>query len=157
MDSLMKFEKLMNGMAETESDICSDGQNRLRRLSSRVFQVLETQAGIISDPENDFFNSLASSVLREIEHYESLVARAAEQMNSDLADSVRSISAPILEKVMTGYQCYLSAYQHLYECLYYGDMQNSEAICELGNEAERHIVGALRNIGDVRDEYPMVA
>jgi len=157
MDSLMKFEKLMNGMAETESDACSDGQNRLRGLSSRVFQILETQAGIISDPENDIFNSFASTLLREIEHYESLVARAAEQMNSDLADSVRNISAPILKKVMTGYQCYLSAYQLLYGCLYYGDTQNSEAICELGGEAEFHIVGALRSIDDVRDEYPMVA
>jgi len=157
MDSLMKFERLMNGMAETESDACSDGQNRLRRLSSRVFQLLETQAGIISDPENDIFNSLASSLLGEIGHYESLIARAAEQMNSDLADSVRNISAPILEKVMTGYQCYLSAYQLLYECLYYGDMQNRESICELGDEAELHIVAALRSIGDVRDEYPMVA
>lgn len=157
MDSLMKFERLMSRMAETESDVCSEGRERLQRLISRVFQILQTQAGMAADPENDFFTSLAASILKEIEHYDSLVVRAEGQLSTELADSVRNISAPILEKVMTGYQCYLNAYQLLYESLFYGDMQNSDTIQELGNEAEMLLSGAMRSVNDARDEYPMVA
>ncbi len=157
MDSLMRFERLMKGMAEKESNVCSEGRERLQRLSSRVFQVLQTQAGIVADPENEFFTSLAASLLKEIEHYDSLVIKAAGQMNDEMTDSVRNISSPILEKVMSGYQCYLTAYQMLYECLYYGDMQNSGTIGELGTEAEMLISGAMRSIQDTQDEYPMVA
>ncbi len=144
-------------MAEKESDICSEGRERLRRQSSRVFQALQTQAGIAADLNNDLLASLAASLMREIEHYDCLVAGAAGQLSENLADSVTRITAPIAEKVMTGYQCYLTAYQMLYDCLYYGDMQNSDTIRKLGNEAEMFISGAMRSIHDVQDEYPMVA
>jgi hypothetical protein len=163
MDNLMKFQRLMQAMAEKETDVCGDAMDRLERLGSMTsFVILQSGAAAELTVDSDDEASpelLGSSLMREIEHYQNLIARADSQLieSAGLAESVRRLTVPLVEQVRAAYECYLTAYQMLCEALQYGDAGCCSAALEVGREARGLMRSAYGSIGDMQDELPMVA
>jgi hypothetical protein len=161
MDNLMKFQRLMNAMAQKETDVCGDAMERLERLSSLTASAIQqfgTSMGF-SEESGGSAELLYSSLVKEIGHYENLIARADAQLaeSESLAESVKRVTVPLLEQVRAGYECYLTAYQMLCEGLQYNDAGCCEPAIELGREARALILGIHRSVEEMQEELPMVA
>jgi hypothetical protein len=154
MDSLNRFQKMMQNMAHRESDACGDGRKRLERAITSVSYALATEGA-----DEGYVETLCSSLINEIEHYDNLLARAGQQLHDSerLSPSVREITVPLVEQVKNGFLYYREAYQALYEGLYYGIMESCGQAHELGSSAEETLIDTWRRVNDEQYELPMVA